>query len=137
MLDWHTEAMPSDDFPDLVWHSAYTRGGFPGPWFAGNEMPEGARAYHINDWTDSSDGKHFSNLQMSSVQHDGWINEDGDVVHDEDECEPASEWEETLELEEVADRMLFEGPDSLEVAKAQAEKWEGMEIEKKPEPLTR
>jgi hypothetical protein len=71
-------------------------------------------------------GSHVSRVSLSSYQPDGWINEDGDIVHDRDECDAAFEWEETLESMDIATADF----DNLDDAKAQAEKWETMHIEK-------
>jgi hypothetical protein len=66
---------------------------------------------------------------MSTYQHDGWINAEGDIVHDDDDRDPEVEWQETFEWMDVG-AQVFEGPDSLAAAQAQAEKWEAMEVEK-------
>ena len=122
-LEWEVEDNSSDDFPDLVCHSAYTRGGTRIT-VMGLGI-EGARTYSILDYTDPYDGTHVSRLQLSSYQHDGWINENSDVVHDEDECDEAFEWEEYIDSKDIA-TITF---DNLDAAKAQAEKWETMRIE--------
>ena len=53
-LEWEVEDNSSDDFPDLVCHSAYTRGGTRIT-VMGLGI-EGARTYSILDYTDPYDG---------------------------------------------------------------------------------
>jgi hypothetical protein len=124
-LEWETEDHSSDAFPDLVWHSAHSRGGQPSVSMFGCGNG-GARTYIILDCTDPHDGRHVSRLELSSYQHDGWINSEGDVVDDEGDCDEAFEWEKTFEPMEIATATF----DDLDAAKAEAQRWEAMRIEK-------
>lgn len=118
-LVWEPEEdFSTDDFPDLVWHSAYSRGGTRAV-ILGNEI-EGARAYRIADYTDPDDGKHVSRLGLASYEHGGYISEDGDITDDEDSGE------EMFESTDIATATF----DNLDAAKAEAQRWEAMRIEK-------